>query len=300
MRSRLLCAAGLIISLVLVTLGQVEIPLPEGAVMRLGLGEIKGNVVFSPDGRYLAVGTSLGIELRDSQTLELVGFFAGHTDWVNSVAFSPDGRILASGSYKGIKLWDAATGKELRTLSGHTYDVYSVAFSPDGKTLASGSNDWTIKLWDVATGRELRTLTGHTGNVHSVAFSPDGKTLASGSGDGTVLLWDVTFLIPQPPTIVRVTFPSAVRLGQEQNGIVRFTDPDGDIVRAEFTVVEGDPASIRVLPALAFDPEVRGMTSGAFRFTVVVTKAQTVVLRLVLVDSAGRRSDPVEFTFRVE
>jgi hypothetical protein len=65
-------------------------------------------------------------------------------------------------------------------------------------------------------------------------------------------------------------------------------------------VVEGDPATIQVLPGLAFDPEIRGMTSGAFRFTVVVTKAQTVVLRLVLVDSAGRRSDPVDLSVRVE
>ncbi|MFZ2349580.1 MAG: PKD domain-containing protein [Candidatus Bipolaricaulis anaerobius] len=159
--------------------------------MRLGLGGIRGNVVFSPDGRYLAVGTSLGIELRDSQTLELVRFFSGHTSDVYSVAFSPDGSLLASGSDDNtIKLWEVATGRLVRTLTGHTWDVYSVAFSPDGSLLASASYQ-EIKLWDVATGRLVRTLTGHTGSVLSVAFSPDGKLLASGSDDNTIKLWEV-------------------------------------------------------------------------------------------------------------
>ncbi|MEN3009382.1 MAG: trypsin-like peptidase domain-containing protein, partial [Candidatus Bipolaricaulaceae bacterium] len=168
-----------------------RIPLPEGAVRRQGIGYITDHVAFSSDGK-LAVTTSLGIELWDVATMELVRFFE-HRAW--SVAFSPDGRTLASGSEDGtIKLWDVATGKDLRTLAGHRHAVTSVAFSPDGRTVASASrlwNDNTIKLWDVATGKELRTLAGHTDAVSSVAFSPDGRTLASGWEDGTIKLWDV-------------------------------------------------------------------------------------------------------------
>ncbi|MCR4405297.1 MAG: hypothetical protein NUW06_08545 [Candidatus Acetothermia bacterium] len=43
-----------------------------------------------------------------------------------------------------------------------------------------------------------------------------------------------------------------------------------------------------------------GRTSGSFGFTVIVTKAQTVKLRLVLIDSAGLASEPYEFTCKVE
>jgi hypothetical protein len=157
---------------------------------RWGKGTVN-QVVFSPDGRLLAVASSLGIYLYDAETLAEIRFI--ETDaWVLSVAFSPDGRLLASGSGdQTVKLWDVETGQEVRTLSGHTDNVLSVAFSPDGRLLASGSDDQTMKLWDVETGQEVRTLSGHTGRVWSVAFSPDGRLLASGSDDQTVKLWDV-------------------------------------------------------------------------------------------------------------
>jgi WD40 repeat protein len=110
-----------------------------------------GSVVYSPDGRYLASGSS-----DDT-----------------------------------IKIWEVATGRELRTLTGHYWGVYSVVYSPDGRYLASGNGDKTIKIWEVATGKELRTLTGHSSFVESVVYSPDGRYLASGSGDKTIKIWRV-------------------------------------------------------------------------------------------------------------
>ena len=118
-------------------------------VRTLGFGSV-ASVVFSPDGRYLAVGTHGGssVQLIDTSSWQVIRTLEGHTWGVNSVAFSPDGRLLASGSFDGtIRLWDVATGQEVRTLPGHTDWVWSVAFSPDGKLLASGSSDETIKLW---------------------------------------------------------------------------------------------------------------------------------------------------------
>ena len=71
--------------------------LPEGAKARLGKGEITGNIVYSPDGTRLAVASSIGIWLYETQTYQEVALLTGHTATLKSVAFSPDGKTLASG-----------------------------------------------------------------------------------------------------------------------------------------------------------------------------------------------------------
>jgi len=123
--------------------------LPDDAIMRLGRGSI-GDIKYSPDGRYIAVATSIGTELLDAESLSLQRLLQGHTGRVLSVCFSPDGTKLASGSEDTtITIWDVATGTELTTLWGHSKLVSSVSFSPDGTKLASGSLDRGIKICDV-------------------------------------------------------------------------------------------------------------------------------------------------------
>ncbi|KAG9005803.1 hypothetical protein FRB90_010183 [Tulasnella sp. 427] len=152
-------------------------------------------VVFSPDGRRIAVGTSAGsIHLKDASTGSTIGkTLEGHRSCVKSICFSPNGKVLASGSDDGtVRLWDSHTGDSIGSpLNGHQSWIESVCFSPKGQVLASGSDDETIQLWNADNGAPIgQPLRGHAGAVTSVCFSPDGETLVSGSIDKTIRVWN--------------------------------------------------------------------------------------------------------------
>ena len=69
------------------------------------------NVVFSPDGKYIAT---------------------------------------ASCDNTAMSLWNASTGKQIFVLN-HDGSVNNVVFSPDGKYIATASRDNTARLWNAST-----------------------------------------------------------------------------------------------------------------------------------------------------
>ncbi len=166
--------------------------LPEGAIARFGRGRIK-ELMYSPDGTRLAVITSIGVWIYDTQTGEELDLIAGeHEDRVYDAAYAPDSKNIATvGKDKTVRLWEVHTGQLLKTLNGHKDEVLSVAYSPDGQTLASGGSDNTIRIWNANTGQLLKTLIGHKKGVLSVAYSLDSETIVSSSSDDTIRFWDV-------------------------------------------------------------------------------------------------------------
>jgi len=130
-----------------------------------------GDVVFSPDGKRLAVS-----------------------------CLSSD-YSASSGGIGEVKILDSATGNEQLSLKGHTAIIRNLVFSLDGKRLASsaaqsGRRGGELKLWDTETGHELLTLSGD-GYNGDVAFGGGGNWLAADVG-GTVRIYDATPLPEQP------------------------------------------------------------------------------------------------------
>jgi len=184
--------------------------LPEDAKFRLGKGLLH-DIKFTPDGKRIAVATSIGIWIYDAQTGEELTLLTGHTRRVTSLGFPADGRFLASGGFdKTVRLWDIDTGKQTAIFAGHRALISAIAVSPDGKSVVSGGTwDNTLILWDTETGEQIKRHATYTDNlirrfkifldrsrtvpdpnaIEALAFSPDGKTFVSGHRDSTLRLW---------------------------------------------------------------------------------------------------------------
>ncbi|EPH44224.1 hypothetical protein ABT390_09700 [Streptomyces aurantiacus] len=127
----------------------------EGLVVRLPSGKAVTRplsnarslaVAFSPDGRHLAVGDSVGL----------------------------------------VSLWDGDVRRRLHLLPAsraggrveQAHPVSALAFSPDGNRLATAGENGTLRLWDTATGRQIGLDQPTPGDrITSVAFAPDGQGL---------------------------------------------------------------------------------------------------------------------------
>ncbi len=167
--------------------------LPEGAIARLGKGEIN-TMRFSPDGKHLAVGTSIGVWLYDVEDRKGVAMPIQNIEQVDTLAFSSDGKLFASSGNgsQNIELWNTETGRKyLHIRLPNRFDKpLAMRFSKDNKILTKLGSD-SIKLWDVNTG-EILSKRFSTYSNSILAFTPDGKSFVSGKEDsGGIHIWDV-------------------------------------------------------------------------------------------------------------
>ncbi len=142
----------------------LEAPNPEKPNTNLpGYSE---TIVYSPDGKYLAVPLALASETT-----------------TNYPAYSLPGAIL---------ILDAQTGKAaIPPLQGHDASIFTVDFNPDGSRFVSASWDKTARVWEMNWPNPRPVLTlEHQTQVYTAAYSADGLYIVTGQGNGFISLWD--------------------------------------------------------------------------------------------------------------
>ena len=173
-----------------------------------------GNVTcldFSPDGKYLLVGTNTGdklLKLFDVETgLEVRSRKTPHE--IRGVAFCADGRGVLSltGQAGQVDLWsvDSNTGhRSIRPADRDDWGCAMVRISQAAKTQSQDANSQPppanfvavanrneIEIWDIDSGQTLSILHGHRPPVDCLISSHDGSRLFSGDELGEVRVWNL-------------------------------------------------------------------------------------------------------------
>ena len=164
-------------------------------------------VVFSPDGRLLAVADHRGtVQLRSAADLHAVSGartvrrFPGP---VVGLAFSPDGRTVVTGGDSRAVFLEVPSARivDERPMEAA---LTSVAFDPAGSLLALASDAGTVELWDAEEHEpvqctpilrscppRLSRLFQRSTALRTAGFTADGRLLVTGAADGSVAVWDV-------------------------------------------------------------------------------------------------------------
>jgi len=156
-----------------------------------GFGEINF-LQQSGNKNYIAVATSIGVELLDSQDFTRVAFLDTST-WVSTVSFSHFSELIAIGDENGlIQLWNTNSWKPVSFLSGHNKGIIKLLFSEDDQQLLSLSADETIKIWDVGTKTVVHEFSERTDFVTDMVFTPDNHYLITVGKNKKIQFWDLS------------------------------------------------------------------------------------------------------------
>lgn len=171
-------------------------------------------VTFSADGRYLAVGISVGPAYDPCPLptcegrLHVFDLKIGHRvidsptkySRVMSLAFAHRGPYVVAGYADGVvRVWSLATSqvvKEFQCCKGKW--IRALAMTPDDSILAIGAQNGQIVLWSIADDLRgqgqpgtSRMLPGHYYGVSSLAFDSSGIYLISAADDQHVRRWNI-------------------------------------------------------------------------------------------------------------
>lgn len=209
-------------------------------IAMLGNGEAS-DLAFTPDGKLLAVATSIGVIVSETGVPDLADQLSGSEFYALTLDISPDGqRVAAGGQDLSVRVWEIETDTLLLESYQHYGAVNTVAFSPDGAMLASAGEDSRVLLWDAASLTVRTDISGLPAVIDRLAFSPDSTLLAGIGRDGIVRLWDtvtgeeIAVHAARSAALRALAFsPEGLLVFAEESGLITTWDPEIQAVVSE-------------------------------------------------------------------
>jgi WD40 repeat protein len=172
------------------------------------LGTLK-EIVWAPDGKWLAAVGTGGLLMLDGESLKIIRELSGPDNAYQSISISSDGKRLAAVSAASLtaQIWNTQDGTAFQKIPA---TGSRVALSPDGRYLASVEDDpqafensepmvtVTLKIFRVDTGQFLRSMMYKTGSVENMppettglVFSQNGQKVVVMNALGDIRYWEV-------------------------------------------------------------------------------------------------------------
>lgn len=144
------------------------------------------NIEFSPDGQWMALASSNGVQLFNAAS-GASGPLLDSPGGAGSCRFAPSGRLLVTVQKREAGIWTLVAGEWSQRTVSHSSEVWHITFSHDEKWMAATTSR-EIVIWDVATGALIRSIPS-AANLYDCQFSPDGRWIALASWARNVRLF---------------------------------------------------------------------------------------------------------------
>ena len=187
----------------------------------LGKGEVSA-IQFSPDGQWLAIGTSAVLELYSTKTYQPV--YTIEAD-VQAIDFSPDSKNIVVADNQVLRLIETATGR-VEILETYEKPISDVAYSPNGEGIASIDIQGVLRLWRRKEAAVTVRDASNRKADFSLLFSPDGNQIIVGASNVEVWESDDAQLVGEWRTNSHVT---ALALHPAGDQLVAVGTEDGEI-----------------------------------------------------------------------
>ena len=265
--------------------------LPEGAIARFGKGEVK-DLAFSPDGKYLAVGTWVGVWWYDVSTWSPIALWETERGAIQRITFSPNGkRLIIFNGDNIIKVFDVPTGDCVSQVQ-LPYGTALVDFSAINQHFATSDSYLSVVyVWCADTCEQIAELSiepeikleQHRYTARPLCFSPDGQRLAHATPVDTkgtadfISVWDMNTFEPiasireyttQIDTLVFSPCGKFLAVGDASGTLKEWDIINGNLTDNQIKTSSDYPDRIQIIPSYTTSGQLRAACGSGSKIAV--------------------------------